>query len=243
MPTTRKIAEPEILGKSVWVGNCQDEVFAGDCDPAEVQRAAALWNDLDADAYLRDGGKYRERRYAEMKYDVASGALTHLGETDFYQSNTYNTVNSGTRRFSLIDESFLRGKLLQTILKHFASRFAAVLQAPSLELFLHQVRIIAEPGGTGLPTPEGIHKDGVDFSCQVLFGRQNVAGGESIIYSNEKEELLAATMLNPLDFYCFKDPDIYHSVTPIQSADGTARGTRDILGIEFCVKRERSSGQ
>lgn len=240
MPTTRKIADPEILGKSVWVGNCLQEVFAGDCDPADVQRAANLWNDLDADAYLRDGGKYRERRYAEIKFDAASGTLTHVGETEFFQSTAYNAVNGGSRRFKLIEESFLQSKLLQKILKHFASRFASALEAPSLELFLHQVRIIAEPGVNGLPTPEGIHKDGVDFSCQVLFGRHNLSGGESMIYNNDKEPLLATTMLDPLDFYCFKDPDIYHSVTPIHSADGVVRGTRDILGIEFCVKRERS---
>lgn len=243
MPTTRKIAEPEVLGKSVWVGNCLEEVFAGDCDPADVQRAANLWNHLDPDAYLSDGGKYRERRYAELKYDVGSDALTHLGETEFFQSAAYNAVNGGSRRFTLIEDSFLQGKLLQRILKHFAKRFAAELQVPSLELFLHQVRIIAQPGAAGQPTPEGIHKDGVNFSCQVLFGRHNLEGGESMIYSNNKEPLLAATMLNPLDFYCFKDPDIYHSVTSVQSADGVTRGTRDILGVEFCVKRERSSGQ
>jgi len=189
------------------------------------------------------GGKYRQRRYAELKYDLISGELTHLGETEFFQSSAYNAVNGGSRRFTLIEQSFLQSQLLQRILKHFAKRFAAELGVPALELFLHQVRIIAEPGSTGLPTPEGIHKDGVDFSCQVLFGRSNVTGGESTIYNNDKEPLLATTMLDPLDFYCFKDPDIYHSVTPIESADGAVRGTRDILGIEFCVRRERQSAQ
>ena len=243
MPTTRKIADPEILGKSVWVGNCLEEVFAGDCDVADVQRAANHWNNLDVDPYLHGGGKYRERRYAELKYDAVSGSLTHMSQTEFFQSTAYNAVNGGSRRFNLIEESFLQSKFLQKILKHFAKRSATDLQAPHIEIFLHQVRIIAEPGVNGLPTPEGIHKDGVDFSCQVLFERHNLVGGESIIYSNAKKPLLATTMLNPLDFYFFKDSDIYHSVTPIQSADGLTRGTRDILGMEFCVKRERSAEQ
>lgn len=239
MASIRDILNTGVLDRSVWVGNCGDEVFGGDCDPAEVQRAAALWEHLDADPYLRDGGSYRQRRYAEMSYDARDDVLIHLARTEFYQSNAYNQVNGGTRKFTLIEESFLEGRLLRRILQHFSKRFAAALGVNGLELFLHQVRILAEPGASGLPTPEGIHKDGVHFSCQVLFGRHNVRGGESIIYDNEKNPLMGATMLNPLDFYCFRDPDIYHSVTPIESFDGTARATRDILGVEFCIQRER----
>lgn len=240
MASIRHISNPRVLDRSVWVGNCSDEVFSGGVDPADIQRAAALWDNLDPDPYLRDGGSYRQRRYAEMSYDARGDTLVHLAKTDFYQSNLYNQVNGGTRKFTLIEESFLEGRLLRPILRHFSKRFAAALGACRLELFLHQVRIFAEPGSSGLPTPEGIHKDGVDFSCQVLFGRQNVRGGESIIYDNDRNPLLGTTMLNPLDFYCFSDREIYHSVTPVESLDGSTRATRDILGIEFCVRRERA---
>ncbi len=243
MPIVRAISTDAILGKSVWVGNCEHEVFAGDCDPHVVAAAAASWNELETDEYLSDGGRYRRRRYAELAYDAASGELTDLKRIRFFQSTAYNQVNGGTRTFRLIDDSLLQSALLQGILKHFGRRFATALDVPRLELFLHQVRIIGEPGVAGLPTPEGIHKDGVDFSCQVLFGRHNLNGGESIIYDNERKPILATTMLERLDFYCFRDPDIYHSVTPVSSQDGVATGTRDILGIEFCIRRDREASQ
>ncbi|WP_088140264.1 2OG-Fe dioxygenase family protein [Achromobacter xylosoxidans] len=241
MPVIKKITSEAIIGKSVWVGNCDDEVFSGSCDFQAVALAAATWNDLETDSYLKDNGRYRKRRYAELVYDATLDELTDLKRTSFYQSTAYNQVNGGTRTFMLIDDGLLLSPLLQRILKHFSRRFSTALGARRLELFLHQVRILGEPGITGLPTPEGIHKDGVDFSCQILFGRKNLTGGESIIYDNEKQALVATTMLEPLDFYCFRDPDIYHSVTPVSSLDGVSTGTRDILGVEFCVQREREA--
>lgn len=239
MPQIRKISDYSILDKSVWVGNCVNEVFDGNVDADEVKNASALWNHLDHDPYLHDKGTYRQRRYAEMIYDADTDILTNTHNAMFYQSKAYNTVNGGTRKFSLIDEELLNGSLLQRILKYFAGRFAKALSVSRLELYLHQVRILGSPNQIGLPTPEGIHKDGVDFSCQVLFGRDNVSGGESIIYNNNKTPLIGATMMDPLDFYCFRDPDIYHSVTPIFPINDQVIATRDILGIEFCVNRER----
>ncbi|WP_288408111.1 2OG-Fe dioxygenase family protein [uncultured Herbaspirillum sp.] len=242
MPAIRELKEEKILGKSVWVGNCIDEVFAGDISSQDIDAARGLWNELDEDAYLHDGGRYRARRYAELRYEAKNDALIHTESRDFYQSTAYNAVNGGTRRFSLIEASFLESSLLQAILKHFSRRFSSKLGVNTLELYLHQVRITGRPGEVGHPTPEGIHKDGVDFSCQVLFGRENVQGGESIIYDNNKVALLGATMEQPLDFYCFADGDIYHSVTPISPLDGCRYATRDILGIEFCVNREKRTG-
>ncbi|HEX7634599.1 MAG TPA: 2OG-Fe dioxygenase family protein [Noviherbaspirillum sp.] len=240
MPEIRQLSNSDVLGRSVWVGNCVEEVFLGDIDPAEIAHAASLWNHLQKDSYLSDGGSYRERRYAELIYNLDTDTLSNTGNRDFYQSENYNTVNGGTRRFELIEESFLSGRLLQTILRHFGRRFATALSVNRLELYLHQVRIIGRDGENGLPTPEGIHKDGVDYSCQVLFSRDNVSGGESIIYDNDKKPLVATTMRDPLDFYCFRDPDIYHSVTPIVPVQSSRPANRDILGIEFCINREKA---
>jgi hypothetical protein len=240
MPHIRQISTEPVLGRSVWVGNCAHDVFADDCDPHAVAVAASSWNALEADAFLSDGGRYRRRRYAELAFDAASSELTDLKRTEFYQSAAYNQANAGTRKFALIDDALLQSPLLQRILKHFSQRFATALGVGRLELYLHQVRILGEPGVAGLPTPEGIHKDGVDFSCQVLFGRHNLLGGESVIYDNDRQPSLAATMLEPLDYYCFRDSDIFHAVTPVSSQDGLEVGTRDILGIEFCIRRERA---
>jgi hypothetical protein len=236
----RHINETDLLDRSVWTGNCADEVFAGDCDMDEVARLADLWEDLPYDTHLHDKGRYRQRRYAKVVYDARSDELQITGETEFFQQKQYNPVNTGVRRFEPIATGFLESRLARRLIGHFAKRFSSELGTSRLEINLHQVRIIGRPDDPGLPTPEGIHKDGVDFSCQILFGRRNAHGGESLIYANDKTPMLGATMQDPLDFYCFRDRDIYHSVTPITPAQGSADATRDVLGMDFCISRPTS---
>jgi hypothetical protein len=236
----REISSSSVLGRSVWTGNCADEVFSGEVDGTELKRLARLWNDLPLDTQLHDLGRYRERRYAKMVYRSSDDELQRTRETEFFQPKRYNPVNSGTRRFQPIDDSFLVSDLANRVIRHFAKRFSSLLGAKRLELNLHQVRVIGRESELGQVTPEGIHKDGVDFSCQILFGRHNANGGESIIYANDKTPLLGATMTDMLDFYCFRDPDIYHSVTPISPTRLGNEAMRDVLGIDFSVNRQKT---
>ncbi|RAS01788.1 2OG-Fe dioxygenase family protein [Cupriavidus alkaliphilus] len=239
----REISDVSVLGRSVWVGNCVQEVFGPEFDNAEFERWTSLWNGLPLDTYLHDHGRYRERRYAKLIYRAADGALCRTDETDFFQPRRYNPVNSGTRKFQPIDVQFLESAFARRLIRYFAKRFACELGATQLEVELHQVRIIGSPGAPGHVTPEGIHKDGVDFSCQILFCRRNASGGESIIYSNDKTPLLGATMNDPLDFYYFRDSDIYHSVTPISPTAAGAFATRDVLGLDFSVNRQKTEDE
>ena len=47
---------------------------------------------------------------------------------------------------------------------------------------LHQFRIEARAGQIGQPTPEGLHRDGVDWVLVVLVDRRNVESGVTSIY-------------------------------------------------------------
>jgi hypothetical protein len=49
---------------------------------------------------------------------------------------------------------------------------------------LHQFRIEAGDGEAGLPTPEGAHRDGVDWVIVMLVDRHNVASGVTDIFAN-----------------------------------------------------------
>jgi hypothetical protein len=50
---------------------------------------------------------------------------------------------------------------------------------------LHQFRIEAGDGEAGLPTPEGAHRDGVDWVIVMLIDRVNVASGVTDIFAND----------------------------------------------------------
>ena len=47
---------------------------------------------------------------------------------------------------------------------------------------MHQFRIEADNGQSGLATPEGAHRDGVDWVCVLLVNRRNVSSGVTQIF-------------------------------------------------------------
>lgn len=239
MAVIKEYSSTQMLGDSVWVGDCRKET--GLVVPAaELLALCEHWNELPLDNYLSDNGKYRSRRFVELVYDHTMRSLGNTGNSNFYQPDEYNDVNIGVRRFSGIKHDFLEHQVIQGILIHFAQKFCDALDVQRLELSLHQVRVTGTDDVAGQPTPEGIHKDGVDYSCQILFRRENVAGGESLIFDNNRQLQFGVTVMEPLEFYSFRDTEIYHSVTPVLPACSGRPAFRDILGIDFSVKRGRA---
>ena len=47
---------------------------------------------------------------------------------------------------------------------------------------MHQFRIEARSGEAGQPTPEGMHRDGVDYVLVLLVGRRNIKRGVTSIH-------------------------------------------------------------
>lgn len=100
---------------------------------------------------------------------------------------------------------------------------------------VHQFRIKAQKNDTGKPTPEGIHRDGVDFVLMAIINRHNVRGGMTKIYDLNKNLKTEFMLENFLDVALIDDHQVYHSVTEIQVNDFTLgdTGLRDVLVITF----------
>ena len=47
---------------------------------------------------------------------------------------------------------------------------------------VHQFRIEARRGEAGQPTPEGMHRDGVDYVLVLLVNRRNIASGVTSVH-------------------------------------------------------------
>ena len=83
-----------------------------------------------------------------------------------YQALDYNPLNGGVARwFAPIDRDGGRAAhSLRTILAFSRALFSRLATGDEhWQIEVHQFRIEAQPGGEGLPTPEGMHRDGVDF--------------------------------------------------------------------------------
>jgi hypothetical protein len=94
----------------------------------------------------------------------------------------------------------------------------------------HQFRIDTA-GGIGRPTPEGAHRDGVDFVAVILVRRSNVRGGETHVFDADGPSGVRFTMEEPWSLLLMDDARVIHETTPIQP-DGTD-ALRDTLVLTY----------
>ena len=154
---------------------------------------ADSWNDLELDEHMADGGRYRRRRHAVFGA-AADGSIERRQHQPHYQGLDYNPLNGGVARwFAPLSDAVGTGQSLHTILEFSRALFSR-LAAEELrwKIEVHQFRIEAQLGGDGLPTPEGMHRDGVDFVLVLLVNRKNIASGTTSIHGPDGRELDAS---------------------------------------------------
>jgi hypothetical protein len=195
---------------------------------------AASWNHLDVDQYLADGERYRRRRFAV--YEVGSGGVVERQpHQPHYQQPEYNSLFGGIERsFSPIDPAIGSGQTMVTILRFCDRLFSALAPAaPPWHVETHQFRIEARSGAPGRPTPEGAHRDGVDFVLVLLVSRENIVSGQTTVYDPAGEALGCFTLTTPLDAALVDDHRVAHGVTPVAPLDPAQAGHRDVLVVTF----------
>jgi hypothetical protein len=193
---------------------------------------AASWNDLGADTYMADGGRYRKRRHAV--FAATSGGIVRQKAQPHYQSRDYNTMNGGIERwFEPVTEVVGSGATLTTVLEFCQTLFGEVGPAAAWHVEVHQFRIEARTGETGRPTPEGMHRDGVDYVLVLLVNRTNIVSGVTSVHDLTGKELGAFTLTQPFDAALVDDARVMHGVTPVEPLDPTAPGYRDVLVVTF----------
>lgn len=195
---------------------------------------AKSWNDLAQDGYMADGGRYRSRRHAAF---ALSDDIKRLPPQPHYQSLAHNSLNGGIKRwFEPVSKEIAEGAINTALLNlcrtvfNMASRNG---RTSSYKVEMHQFRIEPGAGGAGKPTPEGIHRDGVDWACVLLVDRQNVDQGITGIYTPDKVGLAEFTLASPMDCMFLDDRRVLHGVTPVNLADSSRKGRRDALVLTF----------
>lgn len=193
------------------------------------------WNDLALDTYMADGGRYRRRRHAV--YAVApDGTIARQPHQPHYQTLEYNPLHGGIARwFEPIAPAIGDGATLRTILGWCARLFGRIEQAADVpwHVEVHQFRIEARPGQEGQPTPEGMHRDGVDHVLVLLMHRQNIVSGTTTIHGLDHQLLGSFTLTTPLDAALVEDARVFHGVTPVAPLDPDAPAYRDVLVVTF----------
>jgi hypothetical protein len=201
---------------------------------ADWDTFAESWNDLELDQHMADGGRYRRRRHAVFSAG-ADGAIERQRHQPHFQGLDYNPLNGGVARwFAPITPAIGDAPSLQTILEFSRALFSRLANTVACwKIEVHQFRIEAQPGSEGLPTPEGMHRDGVDFALVLLVNRANIASGTTSIHGPDGVELGRFTLTSPLDAALVDDSRVAHGVTPVKAIDAAQPAYRDVLVVTF----------
>ena len=195
------------------------ELLAGFGELADWDSFAASWNQLELDTYMADGGRYRRRRHAVFAAQ-RRGAIARQAHQPHYQTLDYNPLHGGIARWfePIADEvgerRDPRGPCSPSAVS--CSKRSRPRRA-AWHIEVHQFRIEARAGEAGRPTPEGLHRDGVDYVLVLLVNRRNIASGTTSIHALDGRALGQFTLTEPLDAALVDDARVAHGVTPVEA--------------------------
>ena len=202
--------------------------------PQRWDRLAQTWHNLPPDAHLKDGGRYRQRRHACFVQDVAASTLTQTPHRAHWQPTDYNALHGGYERwFEPVEDDVAQALAWTDLLVGFGKLFAQVRAVDKWFVEAHQFRIDTA-GGVGRPTPEGAHRDGVNFVVVMLIARHGVKGGETRVFDANGPHGLRFVMQEPITALLLDDARVIHETTPIfpDHAAGE-KGYRDTLVLTY----------
>ena len=206
-------------------------------DVAALDGLRESWERLPRDPYLRDGGHYRARRHSSFIYTPGARELVPVPQRPHWQPTTYNALHGGMLRwFEPIEPAVVTAPAFRGLLASLGELFAQLQPVSRWYLEAHQFRIDTT-GGIGRPTPEGAHRDGVDFVAVVLVARRGVRGGETRVFEAAGSHGVRFTMVQPWSLLVMDDARVIHETTPLQaaSADESVNelGVRDTLVLTY----------
>jgi hypothetical protein len=178
------------------------------------------WERLPRDFYLRDLGHYRARRHGSFIYSPGARELNPVPPRPHWQPTTYNALHGGMLRwFEPIEPVVADSPAFRQLLASLGELFARLQPVSRWYLEAHQFRIDTA-GGIGRPTPEGAHRDGVDFVAVVLVGRRAVRGGETRVFEAHGSRGVRFTLTEPWSMLLMDDARVIHETTPLQAEGG-----------------------
>lgn len=197
--------------------------------PPALDALRPSWNDLVPDAHMRDGGRYRRRRHS--CFVVSGEHVEQVAHRAHWQPLEYNALHGGFERwFEPMDVATVAQPVWPRLLNAWAQICSSLKGEQAWYVEAHQFRIDTTDG-IGRPTPEGAHRDGVDFVVVALVDRVGVKGGETRVFDADGPHGIRFTMSEPWTALMLDDERVVHETTPIQPLQ--PGGHRDTLVLTF----------
>ena len=166
-------------------------------------------------------GKFRLRRYS-----VFNCRGEPLEITEFTQSSEYNKYQGDiTRTFQPIEEQVRNDDAFVLLIERF--RDIAGLGHENVEV--HQMRIVTDGSEPVEISPEGPHQDGYDVIGLVGISRENITGGNVLLYTEKDGETILSYALKNGEAAIIDDRDLWHNGDPIKAIDPDELGYLDVF--------------
>ncbi|MEP0211224.1 MAG: 2OG-Fe dioxygenase family protein [Paracoccaceae bacterium] len=203
---------------------------------ADFANMADEWNRLEADKYLQDQARFRERRFGRFAYKPLTNECIQLKHKPYFQAATTNTYAGGIEReVAPLSATFAKNPLLRELVAQDFDCFPTSKYDPKEWWYVacHLFRIIGRTNETGEPTPEGVHRDDINYGAMHLMRRTNATGGLSRIHAEDHSITAELCLQERLDTLFWADEQVLHSVTPIHPSDIHEPAIRDILILGY----------
>ena len=235
MAMPKETPDPGLVGRLSRSGYAYlpaaDAIAALDVRVEQLDALRDAWSGLPRDVHLRDGGRYRSRRHSCFVQDFRSAALSAVPHRFHWQPTSYNALHGGLERwFEPIEAQVVSADVWTRLVSSIGSVFARVRSVERWFIEAHQFRIDTA-SGIGRPTPEGAHRDGVDFVALILVERYGIRGGETRVFDTHGSSGVRFTMTEPWSTLLMDDARVVHETTPIQPSG--VPGFRDTLVLTY----------
>jgi len=206
-----------------------DVALLAGCSLPDLATLVPSWDRLELDDYLKDGGRYRRRRHSCFIDDGAS--LVQTPHRAHWQPVEYNALHGGMHRlFAPMEPATVANPAWERLLRALGAVCSAVTPVQPWFVEAHQFRIDTADG-IGRPTPEGAHRDGVNFVAVIMIGRHGIKGGETRVFDADGPAGQRFTMTEPWTLLLLDDAAVIHESTPIQPLG--EHGYRDTLVLTW----------
>jgi hypothetical protein len=202
----------------------------------QADSLAEHWENLVTDPYLKGGARFRRRRYDRFYYLPSSDRIRLRPHRPYFQSASANDYAGGMDRdIAPLAESTLENPLIPYLIRFNFRSFPveAARHDDPWDVQCHQFRIIGRPSEVGEPTPEGPHRDEVDFGAIHLMSRSNAEGGLSRAYRTPAEMVAEFSLDDRMDTMYWADQKVLHAVTPITPREPGRPAVRDVLILGY----------
>jgi hypothetical protein len=242
--TREQLSEAEVSTRLSTGGyaflTAADAAAALQIDLTQLSALHGSWERLPRDTYLRDGGTYRSRRHSCLVQEFPSGRIATVPHRPHWQPASYNALHGGLERwFEPIEGNVIGAPAWSGLIASIGVLFGRVRTVDRWFIEAHQFRIDTA-SGIGRPTPEGAHRDGVDFVALILVARRGIRGGETHVFDASGPSGVRFTMIEPWSMLLMDDARVIHETTPIQP-DGEL-GVRDTLVLTYRAQGFQSPG-